>query len=183
MIPLTLIVLAASSVLNLVDAQEPGTRIRFIGVVEDGNGRPVPGARLHVYQTDAKGRYTLDKPMDEPHARLSGELTTDSGGHFEIRTVRPGGYPQSVRLGDRDRHIPAHVHIDVTAAGHPERRLQVVFADDPLLGDPYWRDWVARLGQPVVSVEAFGKDLVARITLSMTGSQNAGGEPLPALDR
>ena len=169
MIPLALIVLAASSLLNLVEAQEPGTKIRIVGVVEDGYGRPVSGARLHVYQTDARGRYTPDKPMDEPHARLSGWLTTDSGGRFEIRTIRPGGYPQSIRLGDRDRHIPAHVHIDVTASGHPERRVQVVFADDPLLGDPYWRDWVTRLAQPVVSVELAGKELVARLTLSLPG--------------
>ena len=166
MIPLALIVLAASSLLNLVEAQEPGTKIRIVGVVEDGYGRPVSGAR---HQTDARGRYTPDKPMDEPHARLSGWLTTDSGGRFEIRTIRPGGYPQSIRLGDRDRHIPAHVHIDVTASGHPERRVQVVFADDPLLGDPYWRDWVTRLAQPVVSVELAGKELVARLTLSLPG--------------
>ena len=167
--PLALIVLAASSLLNLVDAQEPGTQIHVVGVVEDGDDRPVSGARLHVYQTDASGRYTPDKPMDEPHARLSGQLTTDSVGHFEFRTIRPGGYPQSVRLGGGDRHIPAHVHIDVTASGHPERRVQVVFADDPLLGDPYWRDWVTRLAQPVVSVELAGKELVARLTLSLPG--------------
>jgi len=158
---------AASNLLNLVGAQEPGTRIHILGIVEAADGRPVSGARLHVYQTDASGRYTPEKPMDEPHARLSGELTTDSGGRFEIRTIRPGGYAQSVRLGDRDRHIPAHIHIDVTAAGHPERRVQVVFADDPLLSDPYWRDWVAKLGQPVVSVESAGTGLLVRLTLSL----------------
>jgi protocatechuate 3,4-dioxygenase beta subunit len=159
---------APASLLNLVDAQEPGTRIHIVGVLEDG-GRQVSGARLHVYQTDASGRYTPGKPMDEPHARLSGWLTTDSSGRFEIRTIRPGGYPQSVRLGDSDRHIPAHVHIDVTASGHPERRVQVVFADDPLLADPYWRDWVTRLGQPVVSVEKAGNELTARLTVSLSG--------------
>jgi len=171
--PFALIVLAASSMLNLVDAQEPGTRIHIIGVVEDSEGGAVSGAALHVYQTDARGQYTLDKPMDEPHARLSGRLTTDSGGHFEIRTIRPGGYPQSVRLGDRDRHIPAHVHIDVTASGHPERRVQVVFADDQLLNDPYWQNWVTTLRQPVASVELVGKDLVARVTLTLAGVASA----------
>jgi protocatechuate 3,4-dioxygenase beta subunit len=167
MLLLAPIVLAASSVLELVQPTEPGTRLHVVGVVRDHEGRPVPGAALHVYQTDASGRYTPDKPMDEPHARLSGRLTTDADGHFEILTIRPGGYPKSVRLGDRDRHIPAHIHIDVTAAGYPERRVQVVFADDALLRDPYWQDWVAKLRQPVASVEPEGQQLVTHIALPL----------------
>jgi protocatechuate 3,4-dioxygenase beta subunit len=105
--------------------------------------------------------------MDEPHARLSGVITTAADGRFEIRTIRPGGYPKSVHLGDRDRHIPAHIHIDVTASGHAERRAQVVFADDPLLEDPYWKNWVTKLEQPVISVAREGGELVAHLTLSI----------------
>jgi protocatechuate 3,4-dioxygenase beta subunit len=141
------------SFLTLAAPGEPGERLSISGTVVDHSGRPVAGAGLHVYQTDASGRYTPERPMDEPHARLSGRIRTDEGGRFELRTIRPGGYAEPVRLGDRKRKIPAHIHIDVTAAGHAERRVQVVFADDPRLADPYWRNWVQRLRQPVVEVD------------------------------
>jgi catechol 1,2-dioxygenase len=167
LITAALVVLAVSAALDLVEPQEPGTALHIIGVVQDREAHPVSGAKLHVYQTDASGRYTPDKPMAESHARLSGQLTTDANGRFDIRTVRPGGYEKAVRLGDRDRHIPAHIHIDITAAGHPERRVQLVFADDSLLRDPYWEDWVAKLKQPVASVEPEGQGQVARITLTI----------------
>jgi protocatechuate 3,4-dioxygenase beta subunit len=91
--------------------------------------------------------------MDEPHARLAAWATADAEGRFTIETIRPGGYPKAIHLGDRDRKIPAHIHIDVTTPGNPEQRFQMVFADDPLLEDPYWKDWVRRLGQPVLGVK------------------------------
>jgi protocatechuate 3,4-dioxygenase beta subunit len=134
-------------------------------VLTDGSGKPLAGARLHVYQTDANGRYTFAKPMDEPHARLAGYLTTDAGGRFEISSIRPGGYPKAIVLEGRERKIPAHIHVDVRAAGHAERRFQVVFADDPLLADPYWKDWVKSLGQPVVSTKKENGGLRATLTL------------------
>ena len=157
----------AASRLDLAGPAEPGVRLTVTGVLRDGRGRFVSGAELHVYQTDAGGRYTPEKPMDEPHARLSGRLRTGPEGQFEIRTIRPGGYPKALRLGDRDRHIPAHIHLDVTAAGHPERRLQLVFADDPLLADPYWKDWVQRLGQPVLTVRPGEGGVVGKLLLTL----------------
>src|SRR5262245_16375872 len=77
------------STLNLVSATEPGTRLVISGQLVDASGRPVASARLHVYQTDAEGRYTREKPMDEPHARLAGWLQTDARGHFQLSTIRP----------------------------------------------------------------------------------------------
>jgi len=164
---LTLVVLAASSALNLAQPQEPGTALHVVGVVEDQSGHPVSGATLHVYQTDTSGRYTPDRPMAESNARIAGRLTTDENGMFDIHTIRPGGYPKAVPLGGHDRHIPAHIHIDITAAGHPERRVQVVFADDPLLADPYWKDWVAKLKQPVASVAPEGHGQVTHIKVTI----------------
>jgi protocatechuate 3,4-dioxygenase beta subunit len=105
--------------------------------------------------------------MAESVARLAGRLTTDEKGGFDIRTIRPGGYPKAVPLGGHDRHIPAHIHIDITSAGHPERRVQVVFADDPLLADPYWQDWVAKLKQPVATVAPEGQGHVTHIKVTI----------------
>ncbi len=140
--------------LQLPEPNEPGTPLVITGELRDHDGRPVAGAQLHIYQTDATGSYTREKPMDEPHARLNGTLSLDTDGKFELRTIRPGGYPQAVHLGNRDRHIPEHIHIDITAPGHDYRQLQVVFADDKLLADSYWADWVVKLRQPVLITHA-----------------------------
>ena len=156
---------AAPPVLTLAPADEPGQRRVLVATVTTADGHPLAGARVHAYQTDATGAYTRERAMDEPHARLSGWLSADSTGRFELHTIRPGGYPKPLRLGDRDRHIPAHIHIDVSAAGHAERRFQAVFADDTLLADPYWRDWVKKLAQPVVQVERTGTSWHGRVTL------------------
>lgn len=137
---------------TLISDSEPGQRLTIHDRVVGESGKPVAGARLHVYQTDASGHYTPDKPMDEPHARLAGWLQTAKDGRFELHTIRPGGYPKAVRLGDRDRKIPAHVHIDLEADGYVSRKVQVVFSDDPLLSDPYWQDWIRTQGHPVVTV-------------------------------
>ncbi len=143
--------LDGGAVLTVAPPDEPGTRLVVSGTVVDAAGRAVAGAEVHVYQTDASGAYTRERAMDEGHARLSGRLTTDAAGRFELRTIRPGGYPKALRLGDRERRIPAHIHLDVTAQGFAPRKLQAVFADDPLLGDPYWQDWVRRQRHPVLS--------------------------------
>jgi len=161
------LVLAVSSLLSLAPAGEPGTRVHLECVVRDSGGRPVAGAAVHIYQTDASGRYTPDRPMDEPHARLSGRVTAGADGKFEVDTIRPGGYPKAVRLGGVDRHIPAHIHMDVTAKGHPDLRVQVVFSDDPNLEDPYWKKWAASLHQPIVTVEDKDGRLTARVVLQV----------------
>jgi protocatechuate 3,4-dioxygenase beta subunit len=143
----------AVSSLTTIAPEEPGTRLTIRGTVVDASGHAVAGAQIHVYQTDASGWYTRERAMDEPHARLTGWLRTDAQGRFELHTIRPGGYPKALRLGDRDRKIPAHIHMDISATGFAERKLQCVFADDPLLADPYWKEWVNRLGQPVLTVQ------------------------------
>jgi hypothetical protein len=57
--------------------------------------------------------------------------------------------------------------LDVTAPGHAERRFQAVFADDTLLADPYWKDWVRKLEQPVVQVERTAATWRGRVTLAL----------------
>jgi hypothetical protein len=85
--------------LTLVRPGEPGTPLTLGVQVVDRHGRAMAGAHVHVYQTDAAGRYTPTRAMDEPHARLSGFVLTDADGAFAVRTIRPGGYPRAVRWG------------------------------------------------------------------------------------
>jgi protocatechuate 3,4-dioxygenase beta subunit len=160
----------SESSLSIVSSDEPGTKLIVTGTVVDTQGRLLGGARLHVYQTDAGGSYTRERPTDEPHARLSGWLSTDAQGRFEFRTIRPGGYPKPVSLGGRERKIPAHIHIDVSAPAHAQRKLQAVFADDPRLADPYWKDWVNRNHYPVLAVHSVGDTEAATLEIVLQPS-------------
>lgn len=156
-----------ASSLVLAPAAEPGTRLAVFGTLVDRGGFPVGGAEIHVYQADARGCYTPLNPMDEPNARLSGRLRTDASGRFELRTIRPGHYPRTVKLDGIERRIPAHVHMDIAAEGHVVKRLQMVFADDSLLNEPYWKDWVAKLGQPVLRPRPVGRGTAGSITIAI----------------
>lgn len=155
------------SSLVLVSPSEPGDKLVITGHLVDTEGIAIASARVHVYQTDASGYYTPDKPMDEAHARLAGWLQTDRQGNFLLTTIRPGGYPKALRLGDRERKIPAHIHFDIYRPQGTTRKVQVIFADDPLLSDSYWQDWVKKLHQPVLSVHRNGSGQAATLNLSL----------------
>ncbi len=128
------------STVSLVDAQEPGERLRVTGTVSDGDGNPIPGAQVFVHQTNDDGLYALDQG---PTPRLFGSMITDEDGSYAFDTVRPGAYPS----GD----IPRHIHYRVQASGYEEVVFEVLFADDPLVrGAAHGRDLVVqpRAGSP-----------------------------------
>ena len=124
---------AQSSRTTIVTPDEPGESLVVTGRVVDGDGRPVKQAVTYFYQTSAKGWYS-DRAAhisahegDRKHARLFGYLKTDAEGRFELRTILPGGYP--------DSDLPAHIHIEIErtdkAAGNFTTEVQ--FDDDPRL--------------------------------------------------
>jgi protocatechuate 3,4-dioxygenase beta subunit len=127
---------AAKSRLTLVSAQEPGDALTVGGRVVDRNGKPVPAAEVYVYHTSAKGWYSdraahvRGNEGDRKHARLFGYVTTDEGGKFELRTIRPGGYP--------DSNLPCHIHVEVSPprAEHATMITEILFDDDPRLTGP-----------------------------------------------
>jgi protocatechuate 3,4-dioxygenase beta subunit len=103
---------------------EPGEPLIVAGRVFASDGRtPKEGMTVHVYQTDASGRY--DRPGSGSAApRLSATVTTDAAGRYEFRTIRPGAYPEG--------RWPAHIHFKVSGPGYKERYVSdLVFADDP----------------------------------------------------
>lgn len=116
------------SILELVDKDEPGERIVLTGTVYEEDGTtPLPGARIHVYQTDAGGYYA--RPVSRARdARIRGDVWTDEDGRYEIRTIMPGHYPQI----EESRHI--HVHL--APPGVPDHWIDsFLFAGDPKLTD------------------------------------------------
>jgi protocatechuate 3,4-dioxygenase beta subunit len=158
---------AEASTAVVAPPEEPGVRIVVEGVVLGESDRPLAGVRIRVYQTDAGGAYTRERPMDEPNARLSATLETDRDGRFTLHTIRPGGYPTPVAVGGEMRRIPAHIHLDVRAPGYPEHRLQAVFDDDPLVAEAYWAGWVERLGHPVLTLRPVEGVPTAEVTLRL----------------
>src|SRR6187549_3701521 len=72
---------------------------------------------------------------------LRGRFVTDAQGRFELRTVKPAGYPVPVNgpvgelLRAQGRHNlrPAHIHFLIHKAGYKTQFSQVYSDDDPNL--------------------------------------------------
>lgn len=109
----------------IVAANEPGEPLVIDGQVFAPDGtNPVSGIFVHAYNTDAQGHYAADGRFYPP--RLQGWVRTDAQGRFQVRTIRPGHYPNA--------HIPAHVHFGLWGAGYPFQYVdELRFAGDPYL--------------------------------------------------
>jgi len=136
---------------SLVTPDEPGARLEVSGTVRDPSGKPVAGAVIYVFQTDAQGHYTKARVMNEPNARLFALMKSGTDGRYEFSTIRPGGYPGTPERQGEQWRIPEHIHFEINAQGYQERRFQMVFEDDPRM-TPYWHDWATKGNHPVVSI-------------------------------
>lgn len=118
----------ASSV-RLAPPDEPGEALHLSGIVRDAGGRARPGIVVYAYHTDRGGRYPADPALHGEaarHGRLRGWARTDADGRYEVRTIRPGGYP--------GESMPQHVHLHVIEPGRCTYYLgDVLFDDDPRL--------------------------------------------------
>jgi catechol 1,2-dioxygenase len=108
-----------------------GTPLILNGTVYAADCRtPLPGAFIELWQTDARGVYGPGQGSGEPRCcYLQGLVKTDAGGHYTIRTIRPGHY-----RGERPPP-PAHIHFNVHYGGTPGLLTEVVFAGDPYLAE------------------------------------------------
>jgi protocatechuate 3,4-dioxygenase beta subunit len=123
---------------NQHDGRPIGQFILLTGRVLDSDGRPVPGALIEIWQTNAAGRYVDDTdpgfmPLD-PNFTGAGRTLTDSEGRYSFRTVKPAAYPGE--LGGLFR--PAHIHVSLFGTTLASRLItQCYFEGDPLLArDP-----------------------------------------------
>jgi protocatechuate 3,4-dioxygenase beta subunit len=116
---------AAPSNARLTQAGEPGQPLTVSGTVISADGKPIPGASLYVYQTDAEGYYGVKPASDSRNPRLKAFLRSAADGSWSFETIRPGSYPSS--------RVPGHIHFEVTARGFTSRVFEIVFEGDPFV--------------------------------------------------
>lgn len=104
-----------------------GPALLMHGQVTDRDGRPVAGALVQVWQTDAEGSYDL-QTHHGTQMDMRGNFRTDSEGRYHFRTVMPLGYlipmdgPVGRLVTAQARHgcRPAHIHFLIGSAGYRE---------------------------------------------------------------
>jgi protocatechuate 3,4-dioxygenase beta subunit len=129
--------------LTLAPGGEPiGERIKIAGRVLDGDGRPVAGQLVEIWQANAAGRYVHKRdqhpaPLD-PHFYGVGRVITGADGSYEFVTIKPGPYPWK---NHRNAWRPAHVHFSLFGTEFTQRMVtQMYFPGDPLFAlDPIYQ--------------------------------------------
>src|SRR5919204_6348572 len=106
-----------------------GEPLVLSGVIRGRDCRPLGGATIQVWQTNADGEYGPGHGTSQLRCcYLTGLLRTDPGGRYRIEKVIPGHYK------GENPPPPAHIHFAVRhpQAGHILTELD--FAGDPYLG-------------------------------------------------
>ena len=132
-------------------AGEPiGERIIVAGRVLDGDGRPLPGTLVEVWQANSGGRYLhrVDRwpAALDPNFSGAGRCVTDAEGRFSFTTIKPGPYPWG---NHPNAWRPAHIHFSLLGRAFAQRLVtQMYFPADPFFDyDPIFnsvRDPAAR---------------------------------------
>ena len=119
-----------------------GERITVTGRIVDGDGRPVAGQLVEIWQANAAGRYVHKNeqhpaPLD-PNFTGVGRCLTDENGEYWFKTIKPGPYPWG---NHRNAWRPAHIHFSLFGTQFTERLVtQMYFPGDPLFAlDPIYQ--------------------------------------------
>jgi protocatechuate 3,4-dioxygenase beta subunit len=157
------VVRESDSDLTRQHAGEPaGQRIVVTGRVLDGNGRPLRGELVEIWQANAAGRYhhEVDRheaPLD-PNFSGGGRCLTDDDGWYRFVTVKPGAYPWE---NHPNAWRPNHIHFSLFGRNFTERLVtQMYFPGDPLFSfDPIFNS---------IRDERARQRLISRFDLELT---------------
>ena len=119
-----------------------GERITVAGRVVDGEGRPVRGQLIEVWQANSAGRYVHKRdqhpaPLD-PNFTGVGRAITGDNGEYRFTTIKPGPYPWK---NHHNAWRPAHIHFSLFGTEFTQRLItQMYFPGDPLFAlDPIYQ--------------------------------------------
>jgi protocatechuate 3,4-dioxygenase beta subunit len=116
------------------DGEPIGERIILHGRILDGDGRPVRGTLLEIWQANSAGRYrhvneNHPAPLD-PNFDGGGRCLTDDEGRYRFITIKPGAYPWG---NHPNAWRAAHIHISLFGPAFVTRLVtQMYFPGDPL---------------------------------------------------
>ncbi len=138
-----------------------GTPVLVRGRVLDLEGRPVRGATIDFWQTNALGHYWQQDPTQDP-GNLRFRMALAEDGAYAFTTVRPAPYtvpydgPVGGLLRAAGRHAwrPAHFHFRVLADGFAPLTTELFPADDPYIDQDAVFGVRASLAVPFVPVDA-----------------------------
>lgn len=112
--------------------QAGGEVVRIEGQVLDLQGKPLPAARVEIWQCDVHGRYlhTADSPASERDGGFQGfgHDITDKQGRYSFQTIKPVAYSGRT----------PHIHLKILLDGHHRLTTQLYLPDHP--GNA--RDWL-----------------------------------------
>ncbi len=102
-----------------------GEVANVVGRVLDESGRPLPRARVEIWQCDANGRYRhpwdrRDVPLD-PNFQGYGQCVTGADGGYRFRTIKPVPYPGRA----------PHIHFGISGPGFEPLVTQLYVAGAP----------------------------------------------------
>jgi len=110
------------------------------GYIRDTTGKPLPGAKLDIWQTAPNGMYSSQDPEQDINS-FHALMVADENGRYAFTTVRPVSYtvpsdgPVGGILDAAGRHPwrPSHLHYIASAAGHQTLVTEVFPDNDPYL--------------------------------------------------
>jgi catechol 1,2-dioxygenase len=109
---------------------ESGTVLVINGRVWGHDTRkPLAGAKLDIWQANAKGRYDNDDPDNPPKKDVflnRARVVTDETGYYEYETIHPGPY----KIGP-NAWRPSHIHYLIQHPGYQTLVTQLFFKGDP----------------------------------------------------
>ncbi len=107
-----------------------GQVIYILGQVVNIDGKPIPKAKVEIWQANSFGRYTHPSdnnpaPLD-PNFEGYGVQVTDNEGRYRFKTIKPGPYP----VPDGWTR-PPHIHFCITSRTNM-LITQLYFEGEPL---------------------------------------------------
>jgi hydroxyquinol 1,2-dioxygenase len=136
-------------------AKTTGHAVRISGVVYDRQCKPLSGATIQLWQTNADGEYGPGHGTDQMRCcYLQGAVQTESGGRYQVDTIMPGHYK-----GAPDPP-PAHIHFWVSHPSTPSLSTELDAAGDPYLPED---------ASPLVTLREEAGVLMGRFDIVLTG--------------